>query len=536
MARWLGTFTGLDRWTARRWAAALMLACGCASDGGDGAPGQESGGASVDDDGGDPQGSGGFDDGAGDGGTGGAGADEGDGQPPDDMNPGGSTGDSTTGEPACNDVDAVTLFLSPDDSNSMSSPVQARASVLGSFGSLTYVALRTWEFLNYYTFAYPAAEPGSVVVTPSLLVEEGAAPGDYVLQIGVSSEHIDEAERAPLNLTFVLDTSGSMSGQPIDLSREVCRTIASQLREGDVVSMVTWNTENAVVLSGHAVSGPDDPDLVAAIDGMEAGGGTDLHAGLVAGYELASAAHEPGVLSRVILISDGGANTGVTDIDVIAGNAGANDEDGIYMVGVGVGDPNTYNDALMDDVTDAGKGASVFVAEPADAVRVFDDAFLSTLAVAARDVQVQLDLPPGFEIVRFSGEEYSSDPAEVEPQHLAPNDAMVFHQQIHTCAPELVADDTEITVTARFKDAITFEQREVSRTATFAELLAGDPALARKGAAVFAYAEALKVARDGTPEDRAAAVTGALASVALAEAALPDDADLAEIRRVLEAL
>lgn len=515
-----------------------MLAGGCAVQDGDAGEhaGTESGPSPTHDDSGGLPDTGGFDDGGAGTGSGGAGGDEGGEEPPDDMDPGTSTGDSSTGEPACNAADPVTLFLSPDDSNSMSSPVQARAAVLGNFGSLSYVALRTWEFLNYYTFAYPAAEPGTVAVTPSLVALDGAAPGEYLLQIGVSSEHVAEESRAPLNLTFVLDTSGSMSGEPIELSREVCRTIASQLRDGDVVSMVTWNTENAVMLSGHAVSGPNDSQLLSAINGMEAAGGTDLHAGLVAGYELANAAREPGVLSRVILISDGGANTGVTDIDVIASNAGANDEDGIYLVGVGVGNPDTYKDALMDDVTDAGKGASVFVAEVADATRQFDHAFLSTLAVAARDVQVELQLPPGFEIVRFSGEEYSSDPAEIEPQHLAPNDAVVFHQHIRTCAPELVGDETEIGVIARFKDAVTFEQREVARTMTFGELMAGDPALLRKGAAVFAYAEALKVARGGTSADKAATIDAALVAVALAEAGLPGDADLVEIRSVLESL
>jgi hypothetical protein len=223
-------------------------------------------------------------------------------------------------------------------------------------------------------------------------------------------------------------------------------------------------------LSGHAVTGADDTTLLAEIDQVWADGGTDLHAGLVAGFQLASAYQEPGVISRMVLISDGGANTGETDIEVISQYAGDNGEDGIYMVGVGVGSAGSYNDELMDDVTDAGKGASVFVSTEAEAWARFSTDFVSTMAVAVRDVQVKLDLPPGFEIVKFSGEEFSTDPAEVEPQHLSPNDAMVFHQRIRTCAPELVDETTEITVSARFKDATTFESREVAQTHTFTEL------------------------------------------------------------------
>jgi Ca-activated chloride channel family protein len=177
----------------------------------------------------------------------------------------------------------------------------------------------------------------------------------------------------------------------------------------------------------------------------------------------------------------------------------------------------------------------VFIPSEEEAQARFATDFVSTMAVAARDVQVKLDMPPGFEMLKFSGEEYSTNPSEVEPQHLAPNDTMVFHQRIGTCAPELVQDDSEITVTAHFQDATTFEAREVSVTTTFAELLAGDAAQLRKGAAVFAYVEALKARRAGAV-DVDAKIAAALASLDAADALLPGDVDLAEIRTVVEAL
>ncbi len=542
------------RWLSRRAAPMLWLgafavvstACATEDDGAaDGASGDEfgtgddDGVSSADDDDDDDDDDGSFDDdgtggsdpSGGEDGSDSAGDDDGDdGEPNDDEGE-----SSSTGEPDCNEEDPVTLFLSPDDSNSMSSPVQAREAVLGGWGSLSYVPIRPWEFFNYYSFDYPAAEPGSVVVSTAMQRGETDPEGEYVLQIGVSSEAIADEERPPINVTLVLDTSGSMSGQPIEMLKATCRSIAASLREGDVVSMVTWNTSNNVELSGHAVSGPDDATLLQVISEVEASGGTDLHSGLVAGYQLATANHETGVISRMVLISDGGANAGVTEIDVIAEHAGSNDEDGIYLVGVGVGTLDTYNDELMDNVTDAGKGASVFVGSAEEAQARFETDFISTMAVAVRDVQVKLDMPPGFEIVKFSGEEVSTDPAEVEPQHLAPNDAMVFHQRISTCAPDLVGDDDQITVTARFKDAVTFEQREVAQTLTFAELLAGDQAQLVKGAAILAYVDALQGRRDGLAGADEMVAT-ALARLDAADAVLPGDADLAEIRSIVSAL
>ena len=447
----------------------------------------------------------------------------------------GETGDTgTTGDGVCDDQTAVTLYLSADDSNSMSSPVQAREAALGSFSSITAVPIRPWEFYNYYDFAYPPAPAGEIAVTAEMgRVRD--APEQFVLQIGVRSPALTKKDRPGIDVTLVLDTSGSMEGQPIAMLLEVCRAIAANLKSGDRVSVVTWDTGNKVLLAAHPVVGPDDPGLLAAIATVDAAGGTDFHGGLVAGYDLAAASRQPGRVSRVIMISDGGANAGVTDIELIAEHAGAEDEDGIYLVGVGVGSADTYNDTLMDQVTDAGKGASVFVPNAGEAWRMFDDRFLSTLLVAARDVQVRVDLPPGFAIKKFSGEEYSSDPAEVEPQHLAPNDAMVFYQRMETCAPELVDEQSTLTVTARYLDAVTLAAHEVSVTRTFAELFAEASPRLLKGSALLAYTEALTAVRlKGA--DRAAKLQAALGAVDAAEVALPGDAALAELRGVLQAL
>lgn len=446
-----------------------------------------------------------------------------------------STGESTSGgEELCDALTPVTLYLSPDDSNSTSSPVQVRDAVLSGWG-LGFAPIRAWEFLNYYSFGYAPAQPGQVAVVPELARLEGAAEGQFALQIGVSSPQLANADRPLMNVTLVLDESGSMAGEPIELEREVCRVIAGSLRAGDVVSLVGWDTENAVKIAGHTITKANDPVLVGACDELAAGGGTDLNGGLVAGYALAQEHFDAGRINRVVLVSDGGANAGVTDIDLIADGAGGKDQDGIYLVGVGVGTPDYYNDALMDTVTDAGKGASLFVGSAAEASKMFKDRFVATMQVAARDVRVRLDLPPGFEVVKFSGEEISSDPTEVEPQHLAPNDAMVFHQTLSTCAPQLIDADAELSVTVRYRDAATFEQREVIATRKLQEQVDAASPVLLKGAAVFAYATALKDWKAGVVA-HAEALAPAFVALAAAEAALPGDADLAEIRGVLEAV
>ena len=134
--------------------------------------------------------------------------------------------------------------------------------------------------------------------------------------------------------------------------------------------------------------------------------------------------------------------------------------------------------------------------------------------------------------MKFSGEEFSSDPKEIEPQHLAPNDSMVLYQQLQTCAPELVDEDSEITMIARWEEPGTFQPREVSRTYTMGELLANKNAAMAKGAAIVAYTDALIQFAKGGPVSLRAAEK----ALAVAEAWQPGDPELAEIRQILEAL
>ena len=77
---------------------------------------------------------------------------------------------------------------------------------------------------------------------------------------------------------------------------------------------------------------------------------------------------------------------------------------------------------------------------------------------AARAVRVQLTLPTGWFIAEFHGEELSENPSEVDPQHLAPNDAMIFHQIVSTC-DQAATGDEQLEVTAHYQDPVTRQPR-----------------------------------------------------------------------------
>jgi len=381
---------------------------------------------------------------------------------------------------------SAVFYLSADDSNSMASPAIARRLISSGQKVPTHI-LRTYEFLNYYNVGYAPADAGKLSIVSEMAA--GDEPGSYDLQIGVASPAAIKPRR-PMVLTFVLDTSGSMGGEPITLQRSAVIAIAAQLKAGDIVSMVTWNTAQQVMLDSHVATGPNDTKVVSLAKSLSASGGTDLHGGLSKGYALAQKSFDKNKLNRVVLISDGMANVGITQENIIGDGAQLNDGDGIYLVGVGVG--AGVNDTLMNTVTDAGRGAYVYLDSSQEASTIFGKRFDETMDVAARSVGVELRLPWYMGIQVFHGEEYSTNPEVIEPQHLAPDDAMVFNQVIAPCAASAFDGADPVEVVVRWQTPTGHAKLETSAKSTLGALLSAPPKYLGKAKAIIAYAEALK--------------------------------------------
>ncbi len=439
--------------------------------------------------------------------------------------------DASPGEPmaapACGALDStkpLELYLSSDDSNSMASPVIARRIIREQRAAPSPGVLRTYEFLNYYNVNYGSVAPGTLGVDAQLRVNPA---GEFELQVGVQAP--PREVRRPMTLTFVLDTSGSMEGRPIELLKEAVRAAASQLEAGDVVSLLTWNTGNFVALSGHTATGPNDPAVLGALTGIIAKNGTDLSGGLAAGYRLAEQFDGPDRVNRIIVISDGVANVGVTDEQLIGAKANVQDKEGIYLVGVGVGEG--VNDTLMDTVTDAGNGAYIYLDTKEEAWRMFGQRFAESVEVGARNVQVQAKLPWYLSMRRFYGEEYSTDPYVVKPQHLAPGDSMVISQVLVPCQGAPAADADPIEVIASWVEPLTYARKTATFASTVGELKASTRGEIARGKAIIAYAEWLKTFDAREPQARAIEARQVLALAAAAGSGT--DPALAEIRELV---
>ncbi len=397
--------------------------------------------------------------------------------------------------------EAVTYFMSADDSASQAQPMLAQDMIARGFcQDLQQYAPREYEFLNYYGFTYEPAEAGRLRIVPELRLGED---GQYRLLVGVVSEHRAVAERRPLHFVFSVDTSGSMTGAPFENLQHVLRALAPRMRAGDLVSLVQWSDTQSVWLEGYEVEGPNDPHFLSVVASLAPGGSTDLHAGLVTAYDLAHQFYSVDRLTRVFLVSDGGANTGITDEQLIGEAASMEEGDGIFMIGVGTSD--WYNHDLMDTVTDLGRGAYVYVNNEDLAYEVFsEERFLSNVDVAALDVRLEMTLPPTFVVSEFHGEQISTDPHEVRPQHLAPNDAMLYHTFLADCGDPADAESTTLAFRVTWLDPLTREARFEELEVSLADLLGAPADHLAKADALVNYARWLAGAEVYHEPDRAA--------------------------------
>ena len=234
---------------------------------------------------------------------------------------------------------------------------------------------------------------------------EDGQTGDLLLQL--RADAVEPEARRPWHLVYCVDVSGSMEGEYIGFVEDALLRSLDHLRDGDRVSLITFNDDSSVRLTFEEWPSAESA-IESAFQQLKAGGSTNMIAGLDDAYEVAQTHHDPARLSRVLLFGDGAANVGETDVDRFASLTRDGNQEGIYLSSVGVG--THFDWARMDQLADAGKGASIFLPDAQEVERTFGRDFYKLVEVAADEVSIELVLPESMELVDFSGEETSTDP------------------------------------------------------------------------------------------------------------------------------
>ena len=243
------------------------------------------------------------------------------------------------------------------------------------------------------------ADPKLVTMTaePTTSLLLASTTSQMGVRILMTASEESRANRPPLNLGLVLDTSGSMEGDAIKAVRDNARELVGKLREGDHLSVVAFHSHADVLVPNVRIDGHNRAKILAAIEGIEAKGTTALSDGLAVGYQQLMAGTLPNGINRLVLLSDGVPNDSTSLHNILA----QIQQGGVSVTSLGLG--IDYDTQLMNQIARDTGGAFHYIKEPTELAAVFDDELTRMTRIVGRNLVVYLQPGPGVTIEPLPG-------------------------------------------------------------------------------------------------------------------------------------
>jgi Ca-activated chloride channel homolog len=238
------------------------------------------------------------------------------------------------------------------------------------------------------------------------------APGqNFWVRLRLHAPELKGATREPLNLAVVFDRSASMNiDSKIGFVRQAGHILADNLTPHDYVSLIAYNHEVQVLVAMHPVINREY--LHHRIDELTAAGDTNISGGFLEGCaQVEKRLREPGQ-HHVILLTDGLANRGVTDVRALVSLVQRAKQRGIGVTTIGVG--SDFNESLLTQMAQAGGGHYAYAANADQIPTAVEQELGSLLAVSAQNVNLKMELPEGIEVQQVYGREEEFKPGVLE--------------------------------------------------------------------------------------------------------------------------
>ncbi|MCX7644907.1 MAG: VWA domain-containing protein [Rhodobacteraceae bacterium] len=278
-------------------------------------------------------------------------------------------------------------------------------------------AVRIEEMVNYFPYDWPAPGAGEAPFRPTVSVLPTPwNAGTRLVVVALKGRMPAVEDRPPLNLVFLVDTSGSMDApNRLPLLKQSLRLMLPELRPEDQVAIVAYAGAAGVVLEPTPAG--ERETILAALDRLEAGGATAGQEGLALAYSVARKMSAEGEVSRVLLATDGDFNVGISDPEALKAYVARERQSGIYLSVLGFGRGN-LDDATMQALAQNGNGTAAYIDTLSEARKVLVDELSGALFPIADDVKVQIEWNPatvaewrliGYETRALAREDFAND-------------------------------------------------------------------------------------------------------------------------------
>ena len=247
--------------------------------------------------------------------------------------------------------------------------------------------------INYFPYAYAAPAAGEAPFSVDAInFPTPWNDGTEIVRIGLQGEMAEIDTRPPIDLVFLVDTSGSMrASDKLGLLKQSLRLMLPGLRPEDRIGIVTYAGSAGVAL--ELTPAIERSTIEEALSRLTAGGSTAGAAGLRAAYGLLGSSADEDRIGRVILATDGDFNVGMSSVEEMTGFIEEKREGGSSLSVLGFGRGN-YNDALMQALAQNGNGQAAYIDTLSEARKVLVDQLTGTLFTIAGDVKVQVEFNP----------------------------------------------------------------------------------------------------------------------------------------------
>ena len=226
-----------------------------------------------------------------------------------------------------------------------------------------------------------------VTTTPNYPALAQNQTGTIDLLFDFNADNVqNRQQRPPLNLSIVIDRSGSMAGQPLKNAIKAALLCIERLTVADILSIVVYDDNVDTLFSPQHVLNKDIVRTV--IKQIQAGGCTNLSGGWLRGCEHVQANLNNSMIHRVLLLTDGQANVGITDIKVLVKTAQQKVIESVATTTLGFG--SHFNEDLLINMATAGGGNFYFIQSPDDMAEVFRIELDSLGNLVAQDLTVTL--------------------------------------------------------------------------------------------------------------------------------------------------